>query len=227
MPKRVAKKALAQKRPFLLLSIAAALAFYYLRVSEFPEFYLVPLKGAACALLAVYALVRHSSKDAKLLAVMMGLAASGDMAIEFDLYAGAALFAGHHLVALLLYLRHRRAVLTPSQKATVVALLLLIPLIPLLMLGSELVAFYAFTLSMMAAAAWASNFPRYRVGAGAVLFVISDLLIFAGMGPLAGHFAVEYLVWPIYYLGQFLICTGIMQTLRKRDPQLRVVHRAD
>jgi uncharacterized membrane protein YhhN len=34
----------------------------------------------------------------------------------------------------------------------------------------------------MAAAAWSSRFPRYRVGAGAVLFVISDWLIFSRMG---------------------------------------------
>jgi hypothetical protein len=31
------------------------------------------------------------------------------------------------------------------------------------------------------------------------------------------------MAWPIYYLGQLLIATGIVQTLRKRDPELRVV----
>ena len=34
----------------------------------------------------------------------------------------------------------------------------------------------------------------------------------------------QVMVWPIYYLGQFLIATGVAQTLRKRDPELRLVH---
>ena len=69
------RRALVDKRPFLLLSIAAALAFYYLRVSSLPEIYLVPVKGAAAAMLAVYAFMRHSSPDAKLLGWALGAAA--------------------------------------------------------------------------------------------------------------------------------------------------------
>lgn len=223
MPTRAPTRALAEKRPFLLLSIAAALAYYYLRVSALPEFYIVPVKGAACAMLAIYALVRHSSQDAKLLAIMMALAAIADMVVDINLYAGAVLFFGYHMMAVILYMMHRRTSLAKSQKWAVVALLLLPPLIVQLMLENQWATLYAFGMSCMVAAAWASSFPRYRVGAGAVLFVLSDLLIFAGLGPLAGHFTVEYLVWPIYYLGQFLICTGVVQTLRKRDPELRVV----
>ena len=41
------RRALAEKRPLLLASIAAALAFYYLRWGPWPELYLIPLKGAA------------------------------------------------------------------------------------------------------------------------------------------------------------------------------------
>ena len=66
----------------------------------------------------------------------------------------------------------------------------------------------------MAATAWASRFSRYHVGIGAVLFVISDLLIFAEFGPLAESTIPSLLIWPLYYAGQFLICTGIIQTLR-------------
>ena len=40
-------KALAEKRPFLLASIVAALAFYYLRSGPWPEAWFIPLKGAA------------------------------------------------------------------------------------------------------------------------------------------------------------------------------------
>jgi hypothetical protein len=56
-------------------------------------------------------------------------------------------------------------------------------------------------------------FPRYRVGSGAALFLVSDLLLFAEMGPLAGSVVPEILAWPIYYLGQLLIAVGVAQTL--------------
>lgn len=217
------RAALSEKRPYLLLSLAAALLYYYLRVSDLPEFYIVPVKGAACAMLCIYALVRHSSQSARLMAVMMGLAAVADMVVDINLYAGAVIFLAYHLAAIMLYVMHRRDALTGSQKWAAVTLLLLPTVITHLMLGNQWATLYAFGLSAMAAAAWTSSFPRYRVGAGAVLFVLSDLLIFAGLGPMAGGFAPEYLVWPLYYLGQFLICTGVIQTLRKRDPELRVV----
>ena len=79
------------------------------------------------------------------------------------------------------------------------------------------------SLGAMAAGAWASVFPRYRVGAGAALFLFSDLLLFAEMGPLAGSLVPQFLVWPIYYLGQLLIAIGVAQTLCKRDPELKLV----
>jgi uncharacterized membrane protein YhhN len=67
----------------------------------------------------------------------------------------------------------------------------------------------------MAACAWLSLFPRYRVGAGAVMFVASDMLIFSAMGPLDLGQIPHYGIWPLYYFGQFLICTGVIQTLRR------------
>jgi uncharacterized membrane protein YhhN len=78
------------------------------------------------------------------------------------------------------------------------------------------VAGYALGLGAMAAAAWTSSFPRYRVGIGAVLFVASDLLIFARLGPMADSPIPDLLIWPLYYFGQFLICTGVIGELRKR-----------
>ena len=73
------RRALAEKRPLLLASIVAALAFYYLRWGPWPELYLIPLKGAATGLLAVYLWLRHSSPDARLMAWAFGAASLGDM----------------------------------------------------------------------------------------------------------------------------------------------------
>lgn len=219
----MSRRALVERRPFLLLSVVAALAFYYLRWTAFPEFYLLPVKGAAVGMLAVYAWLRHSSPDARLLTWALGAASLGDMAMEVDREIGGMLFFLFHVLAMGVFLRHRRPDLKGSQRALAMAVLVLTPLIAWLLTQDTQVAFYALALGAMAASAWASTFPRYRVGAGAMLFVLSDLLIFAEFGPLAGSMVPQVLVWPTYYLGIFLIATGVVQTLRKRDPELRVV----
>jgi hypothetical protein len=225
----MARRALAEKLPLLAASFAAALAFYYLRWTAVPELYLIPVKGAAVGLLALYLWLRHSSPDARLMASAFAVAALGDMVmeIETDRLFGGLLFFAYHAMALMVYLRNRRPHLSQSQKGAVVALLLLTPMIGWFMPADRsqaaTVATYALALGAMAASAWASVFPRYRVGAGAALFVLSDLLLFAEMGPLQASIAPQVLVWPLYYLAQFLIAVGIVQTLRKRDPELRIV----
>ena len=158
------KRALAEKRPILLASLAASLAFFALRQSPVvPEMFLIPLKGAAVGLLALF------------------------------------------------------AALAPSQKALAVAMLVLTPLLFWLLPAerSEALptAIYGLVLGAMAACAWTSAFSRYRVGIGAVLFLVSDVLIVAGGGPLMGYNWPQWLIWPLYYLGQLLICLGIVQRL--------------
>lgn len=221
------RRALNEKRPFLLASITAAAAFYWFQNAEVPELLVVALKGSAVALLAAYAFLRHSHRDARLLTWMLGLGALGDIAMQYDFTIGGLVFFLAHLFALTLFLGHRRDTLTASQKLAAVALLLLTPLIAWVLPqdrpAAPGIALYALALGGMAASAWASDFPRYRVGAGAVLFVLSDLLIFAQMGPLAESVLPRLAIWPTYYLGQFLICVGVIQSLRKRAPELRLV----
>lgn len=223
----MSRRALVEQRPILLLSVAAALAFYYLRGGAFPEGYLIPIKGSAVGLLALYAYIRHSGPDARLFAWALGAAALADMAIEVDIQVGALLFFLFHVLALGVFLRNRREVLRGTQSCVVGLTLILTPVIAWLLPADRdmawQVALYALALGGMASGAWASSFPRYRVGSGAMLFLASDMLIFAEMGPLQGHFLPEYMVWPLYYLGMFLITTGVIQMLRKRDPELRVV----
>lgn len=216
------KRALIDRRPWLLASLAFAISYYFVRDGAAPGVYLIVLKGAGVALLAVYALLRAPRIDGKLLAAVMAFGAAGDMAIELSLQAGAAFFFVGHLIALALYLRHRRPKLAQSQKSAAAALLLATPLIAFFFPADRgtapAVAFYALALGGMAAAAWSSAFPRYRVGFGAALFVASDLLIFARMGPLADSAVPDLLIWPLYYLGQFLICVGAVGYLRRVNP---------
>jgi uncharacterized membrane protein YhhN len=214
------RRALIEQRPWLLASLAAGISFYFVKDSHLPALYQMIWKGAGVALLAVYALVRHDSADARQIAAVMAFGALGDVLIEVKLEAGAIAFLIGHLIAIQLYWRHRRETLALSQKAAALAMLILIPAIAFLLPADRSVApgiaLYAAALSAMTAAAWTSSFPRYRVGIGAVLFAVSDLLIFARHGPLANSAIPGMTIWPLYYFGQFLICTGVVGELRGR-----------
>lgn len=201
-----------------LLVYASLIAFlaYYLVGMEWPH---GPartlLKGTAVGLLAVLALVEGEGENRRFLAAIMALGALGDMAIEYRLATGAACFLAGHLVAIAFYRRNRRSELTQSQRAMALAVLVAVPVIawelPWDRAEAPLTAFYALGLSAMAASAWTSRFPRYMVGLGAMLFVASDLLIFARYGPMQASPLPSLLIWPLYYLGQFMIALGVLR----------------
>ncbi|MGZ3376600.1 MAG: lysoplasmalogenase family protein [Phenylobacterium sp.] len=181
-------------------------------------------KGSGVGLLAVYAALRARSFDGWLLFAVMALGAAGDVllgAAGFVVGGGAFLFG--HLAAIWLYLRNRRPELSRSDW---VSGLLLVPvtvtaawLLPADRAAAVGVAVYALGLSAMVATAGLSLFPRGRVALGALMFLASDLLIFARGGPLAGQAPalVGFLVWSLYFAGQALICLGVTQTLAARE----------
>lgn len=210
------KRALIEKRPWLVASLIAGVSYWLAAKGHVPGLWLIAWKGAGVAFLAAYAWAHHPSRNAHLLAGAMALGAVGDMILEVNFTGGALAFFLGHLTAIALYLRNRRSALTGSQKAAAVVTLLGVPLIAWQLTYAADVTLYALSLAGMAAAAWTSNFPRYRVGTGAMLFVTSDLLIFARMGPLATSALPTLLIWPLYYFGQFLICTGVIATLKAR-----------
>lgn len=209
------KRALIEHRPLLLASIVAAIAFYVLRDGQMADVWKMLLKGAGVGLLAAYALLRFRGVEARWIALVMALGAAGDMAIEIWFEVGGALFFLGHLVAIGFYLRYPRKQPSGSQKALAVALLLATPLLSWMLSGSWQVGLYGLALGGMASCAWMSRFPRYRVGIGAVMFVLSDWLIFSRLGPIELAPLPDLLVWPLYYFGQFLICTGVIQQLRR------------
>jgi uncharacterized membrane protein YhhN len=92
------------------------------------------------------------------------------------------------------------------------------PLVSFFLSGSGQIAAYAVFLGAMASAAWISHYPRYRVGTGAVLFVPSDWLIFACMGPIDLAPLPDLMIWPLYYVGQVMIATGVIQCIRGEQP---------
>ena len=213
---------LAHKRPWLLASLLAGLSFpaTWLLLPMEGSLFAIIWKMAAVGFLVPFALRRHHEGEFIWLAVILAFYTLGDGLIEFGMIPGALAFAAGHLVAIWLYFRHRRGGPTFSQKLLAVAIFVLTPVIayglpPTPEEGIQ-VAAYSVILSAMAAMAWSSNFPRYRVGTGAVLFVISDLLIFARLGPLANSELTSIAIWYLYYFGVLMIAVGVAQTLVKR-----------
>lgn len=168
-------------------------------------------KGTGVGLLALYAAISGKNRDIRQIALVMALGAAGDVVLDIAFTAGAALFALGHLVAIHLYWRNREREGSRLHRLWAFALLFAVPGLSWALSGQLPVLGYAVVLGAMAATAWASRFPRHTVGLGAVLFAVSDLLIFARMGPLAGSMLPHLLIWPLYFGGQVLIATGVVR----------------
>lgn len=174
-------------------------------------------KGAGVGLLALYAALQARSSDGWLIALVMAFGAIGDVLLDaMGMVPGAAAFIVGHIFAIALYLRNRRSSLSSSQKWLATLVLPLSVLIAVWSVPQDVrpvIGTYTAFVSSMAAAAWISRFPRYRTGIGAMMFLASDLLIFARMGPLAGSAWAGFAVWGLYFAGQLLIVLGVTRTL--------------
>jgi uncharacterized membrane protein YhhN len=178
----------------------------------------VAWKGSCVALLALWAALNARNRDGWQITAVLAFGALGDILLEQSEAIGGGAFLAGHIVAAILYLRHPRTVRSGSQTMLAVLLAICIPVIAFALSKAPLVAVYALGLGAMAGSAWASSFPRYRTGIGAVMFAASDLLIFAKMGPLATSPLPGALIWPLYFLGQALIAWGAVTTiLRWKD----------
>lgn len=216
-------------RWLLIAALAAGLSYPLGWPLALPLAASLAWKGAGVALLAIWAAVNARSTDGWLIVAVMALGALGDVLLGISLKVGAIAFLVGHVVAIVLYLRHRRASLSVSQRLLA---LLVIPLgtaiaflLPADRSAAPGIGVYALGLTAMVAAAWTSRFPRYRVGLGAVLFMISDLLIFARLGPLAGMTGVGLAVWLLYFIGQAMIATGVVAALARWRADERLHHR--
>jgi uncharacterized membrane protein YhhN len=179
-------------------------------------------KGAGVGLLALYAGLSARSVDGWLICAVMALGAAGDVLLgPAGFVVGGGAFLIGHLVAIVLYQRNRRGglgwpdwLLAAAFMAAVIAAAFLLPADRA---GAPGVAVYAAGLSCMAASAWLSRFPRNWVALGALMFVVSDLLIFARAGPLAGAgWWLGFTIWGLYFAGQVLVCAGVVRELARR-----------
>ena len=145
----------------------------------------------------------------------LALSALGDLAIELSFIAGGVAFFASHGVAILFYRRYLRPEPSVARRWGTILLFLAVPLVAWWLSGDVLIGVYGLALGGMAMAAWLSLFPEWRVGLGALLFVASDWLIFSRLGPYDLAPLPDLLIWPLYYIGQLMIATGVVQALRR------------
>ncbi len=211
-------RALIERRPWLLASIALAVAWVWLGLvdSTLPGLYLIVLKGTPLALLAVYAALRHHGNDTRSLAGMLALEAVGS-ALWYDVpVIGLNAMLVAFLIGLTMFLVHRRAVMDGGRKASALALTLGTPLLCFFAADRAGVAvplFLGLGLGGMAASAWISTFPRSRVGLGAGLIVAGVVLEIAAAG---GSALLAVVAWPLFYVGNLVLATGVTGELRMR-----------
>jgi len=208
----------------LILAVLAGASFWFVGQHTIPTLPWIAWKGAGVGLLTIWAALNARGRDGWLITAVMAFGTLGDVLLERSQTGGALAFLAGHLTAILLYLGHIRSKRMPSQIALAVLLLIGVPVIAFLLptdrTAAPGIAIYATGLGAMAASAWISRFSRYRVGLGAVMFVASDLLIFAKIGPLSGSLIPVILIWPLYFAGQALIAWGaVTALLRWKDDE--------
>jgi uncharacterized membrane protein YhhN len=182
----------------------------------------IAVKGAAVGLLALAAASWARRVDQWLLTILLALGAVGDVLLELSLAAGAAAFASAHIASIALYRRNRRPDAPLLDRVLAGLLLATAAALPALLLSGrpEALAFtgYSLVLGTMVATAWLSAFSRRLVGAGALLFLASDMLIAARIGLDLSTRFVGPAIWFLYYFGQLLIYLGVSRSLAVREP---------
>lgn len=210
--------ALPEKRPLLLVSVALAVACAFTSGEGTPQVYRMALGAAPLLMLAAYALVGRRTPDARPLAGMLVLAAVGSAFAEYSaLIALNARLLGY-LIGLGLFLRHRRIIMDSAGRVAAAALFLGTPV--LLFVAADradvgVPVFMGLALGGMAASAWISTFPRWRVGLGAGLIVLSEVLAIAASGDSTQVTPVG--TWPLFYIGHLLLTIGVIAELVARE----------
>ena len=205
-------------RSILFAAIVAGASYLIAVATQMTGAPIIAWKGAGVGLLALYAALQAKTLDGWLVTGVMAFGAAGDVLLDsHGMTTGGAVFFVGHCVAIFLYGRNQRAARSASQTLLASVVVIATPLIAWLITASFEISFYAAIIGVMAVAAWTSRFSRYRVGIGAMLFLVSDLLIFARMGMFFGQLWVSIAIWTLYFSGQLLITLGATQRIA-RDP---------
>jgi uncharacterized membrane protein YhhN len=201
--------------PLFAAALIAGISYYantWLHLSGTPA---VIWKGAGVALLAFWARSKAVNGNGRMIGAVLALGALGDVLLELQgMAAGGLAFLAGHFLASYLYLRNSRV---PAAHWIAPPVAMGVALFALWLFRGgyqvELLAFYVFGLALMSASAVLSRLGTL-VAAGALLFFVSDWLIFLREGRMIAPEIAHLLVWPTYFAGQALIAWGAVHAFR-------------
>jgi uncharacterized membrane protein YhhN len=188
----------------------------------------IVLKGLAVSTLALIAWYRLSGKDRWQLVSALVLSSLGDVLLavrrEGFFVCGLLSFLIAHLFYILLFVSHWPKSFSVAQwKKMLVAMVVAFAVVMawrLLPVGGGLsvpVTVYLMVLTTMVIAAILAKFESRWIVIGAILFMISDSLIavtrFKG---LLSPAPAGVLIWTTYYIAQYLIAFGVMNSGHSR-----------
>lgn len=204
------KRALMNKRPYLLGSLALALLVWMAPPQALPGLFGLLAQVGAIALLGVYAWHWSDAQPARLVAAAAMLSAATMLLWTLSAQIAQLLFLAGLFCALGLFLQERRPVLSEFDKGIATVLTIGPAALAMIFAGFE-PAIAALLMGGVAAAAWASQFPRWRVLPGALMLVIAYLLPFVLPVTIETARTFAMIHWPLVFVGHFLIATGVVQ----------------
>jgi uncharacterized membrane protein YhhN len=213
------------ERTLLAISILAASIFWAsLAFRPFAGSFI--LKAIPVASLAVIVWRKKISKQETLLCIALIFHCFGDILLDIDrarlfLHAVGAFLFGHVFYILTFSSNINRAQSLATRKKAllsgiglyaVIIGVILVPHLPAPLLAPVIV--YMLVITTMTFVAFLADYATLWISAGAIFYLLSDSIIAVTtfIHPFA---ASPYLIWPMYYLGQFLIVIGFLREKAK------------
>jgi uncharacterized membrane protein YhhN len=207
-------------RALLFISLAAGFGYLFGRVFE-PYPGSVVVKALGVSPLVFFALRTVKDRDGLILGTSLIFSVGGDVFLGLDrenfFVFGLASFLIAHVFYIVLFVRSwpMRLIVSPVQKI-LSGLILAFSASMVIWLWSSLddllvpVIIYIGVITAMGVCAVLAGFHAPWVVAGAVLFILSDAVIAITKFKIA-FAAGPFLIWSMYYLGQYLIVVGYVR----------------
>lgn len=204
----------------LAISLVAGFAFFFTRQLE-PYTGSVVLKALGCSPLALFALRTITDRDGLILGTSLIFSVGGDIFLGLNredyFVFGLGSFLIAHIFYIVLFLRSvpPGKSFSPLQKAGSGLLVAYGASMFAWMFSSlgELlvpVAFYVTVITAMGVASILAGFRAPWVVLGSILFILSDSVIAITKFKIALA-AGPWLIWSMYYIGQYLIVIGFVR----------------
>ncbi len=204
----------------LFVAIAIGVSHTATWSSELNEPLRLIWRFASVGCLALYAGLNARNTDGWLLTAVMLISACSDiLLVVVGRDFGAMCFIIADFIAIALYCRNFRPKLSAGSfigaGLFVAAISAFSFILPTDRTEALTIAIFVVPLATMTALTFLTRFSPLFVGLGAVLILISDLLIFGRMGPINGLIGLTEAIWLCYFVGEALVVIGVTRGLMK------------